>query len=47
MKLPYSQKIDTWTALTVFGLVLFGIVMIYSASVIVGYHLFGDDKHFF
>lgn len=47
MKLSYSKKIDTWAALTVFSLVLFGVVMIYSASVIVGYSLFNDDKHFF
>ncbi|MEI6478101.1 MAG: putative lipid II flippase FtsW [bacterium] len=46
-KPAYSHRIDSWTALTVFGLVMFGIVMIYSASVIVAYNLFGDDKYFF
>ena len=46
MNLPYGKKIDSWLALTVFGLMLFGVVMIYSASVIVGHTLFLDDKHF-
>jgi cell division protein FtsW len=37
---------DRLFALTVFGMVLFGIVMIYSASIIVGHTTFGDDKFF-
>ncbi|MBU6389009.1 putative lipid II flippase FtsW [Patescibacteria group bacterium] len=46
MNLPYSKKVDRWTALTVFALVLFGIVMIYSASVIVAHTMYGDDRYF-
>lgn len=42
-----KQKSDTLLAIAVVGLVFFGIVMIYSASVILGYTLFGDDKFFF
>lgn len=44
---PYGKKVDKVTAITIFGLALFGLAMIYSSSVIVGYLLFGDDKHFF
>ena len=46
MKLSYSRRLDTWTALLVFGLVLFGVIMIYSASVIVAYNLYGDERFF-
>jgi cell division protein FtsW len=37
---------DPWLALTVFGLVLFGILMIYSASIILAHTLYGDDQYF-
>lgn len=41
-----SKRADPWLALTVFGLVLFGVIMVFSASVIVGHQL-GDDQYFF
>lgn len=43
--LPFP-KTDRLLALSVVALVLFGIVMIYSASVIVGHTIFDDDKFF-
>jgi cell division protein FtsW len=39
------RRSDGWLALIVFGLVIFGILMIYSASVILG-HLQGNDHVF-
>lgn len=39
-------KTDRLLGLTVFGLVLFGLVMVYSASEIVGFRVFGNDKFF-
>ena len=40
------RKSDGWLALMVFGLVLFGIIMIYSASVIKAHISYGDDQYF-
>ena len=40
-----THRADRWLSLMVFGLVLFGILMIYSASIIIG-HLSGDDHLF-
>lgn len=42
-----GRKIDSLLALGSFLLILFGLVMIYSASVVVGLVQFGDPKHFF
>lgn len=44
---PLSTHSDRWLGLTVFGLVLFGVVMIYSASIIIA-HLppYNDDLYF-
>lgn len=41
------QRTDLGLTVTVITLVLFGIVMIYSASVILGYTAFGDSQLFF
>lgn len=41
------QRADYSLALTVFGLMVFGVVMIYSASVFVGERYFGDPNIFF
>jgi cell division protein FtsW len=43
----YSRKSDRVLGLLVFGLVLFGVIMVYSASVVVSYNLFGDSRFFF
>jgi cell division protein FtsW len=40
------RKSDIWLGITVFGLTIFGIIMIYSASVITGHILFHDDTYF-
>lgn len=41
-----SHHADRWLGLTIFGLLLFGIIMVYSASVIAGHTLFNDDRFF-
>lgn len=41
------RKIDTWLLVGVISLVLFGIVMVYSSSVIVGLTKFQDGQFFF
>jgi len=41
-----KQKPDYLTALVIFGLVLFGLLMVYDASVIEAYHKF-SDKYFY
>lgn len=46
MNYRLAKRPDPWIALTVFGLVLFGIVMIYSASIIIGHTDYGDDRYF-
>ena len=43
----FIKRGDPWLALTVFGLVLFGLLMIYSASIILGHTLHnGDDQYY-
>lgn len=42
-----KQKSDSLLGIAVVAAVLFGVVMIYSASVIVGYTYFHDEKYFF
>lgn len=47
MKNPFNQhRLDTWLLILVVGMTLFGIVMIYSASVIVGHNIFADGGYF-
>lgn len=40
------RKADIWLGITVFGLTIFGIIMIFSASVITGHIFFHDDFYF-
>ena len=40
------KQADRWLGLTIFGLLLFGIIMVYSASVIAGHTMFNDDRFF-
>lgn len=42
----HRHRSDGWLGLTVFGMVLFGVVMIYSASAVQGHINFGDDQYF-
>lgn len=44
--LRQHQKSDSWLALTVVVLTLFGLLMVYDASVVDAYHKFGD-KYFY
>lgn len=46
MSMVTPKKIDTQLLLLVLGLLCFGIVMIYSASVVVGLLKFDDSHHF-
>ena len=47
MRNPFNQhRSDTWLLILVVSMVLFGVVMIYSASVIVGHNVFEDGKYF-
>lgn len=41
-----ERRGDPWLALTIFALVLFGCLMIYSASIILGHTLYGSDTYF-
>ncbi|MDP3888834.1 MAG: putative lipid II flippase FtsW [bacterium] len=43
---PQTQKIDRWLLLLVSGLTVFGIVMVYNASVVTAFRDFGD-KYFY
>ena len=43
--LTTMRRVDGWLALIVFGLVLFGVLMVYSASIIIA-HLQGNDYLF-
>jgi cell division protein FtsW len=46
MMYPYRHHSDRLLLLLTIGLTLFGVVMIYSASVLVGHNTFGNDRHF-
>ena len=47
MATNFIKRGDPWLALAIFGLVLFGLLMIYSASIILGHTLHnGDDQYY-
>ena len=41
-----NRSIDPWLILTSTLLILFGLVMVYSASAMVAFDRFGDEAHY-
>jgi len=47
LKISQKKPPDLWLALLIFGLTVFGVIMVYNASVIEAHQLFSDKYYFF